>query len=187
VGVAELVSPTPLVRDSFLRAVDELVGEGRAARGSILSRWIDGFGANWRSSEGFEAFLTHLALDALPETRRPDGLVRQSTWWLVDGDDYLGRICVRPHLGNEFLRTLGGHIGYEVRPTRRGEGHATTMLREVLPYAAELGVDPALVTCDVDNLASRAVIERTLERSGGSFLDETSGKRRYHLDTGAER
>ena len=54
---------------------------------------------------------------------------------------------------------VGGHIGYEVRPSERSRGHATAMLRAVLPHAAARGIDPALVTCDVSNAASRTVIE----------------------------
>jgi predicted acetyltransferase len=39
------------------------------------------------------------------------------------------------------------------------------MLRSGLPIAAGLGIDPALVTCAVDNVASRLVIEH----AGGRF------------------
>jgi predicted acetyltransferase len=42
----------------------------------------------------------------------------------------------------------------------RRRGHATAMLRQALPIARGLGIDRALVTCDVDNVASRKVIER---------------------------
>lgn len=179
-----LVEPCAQVRESFVAAVRELVADGRAGQGSILGRWVEGFSDVWDTSAGFEAFLDYLRADALPATPRPEGLVHQHTWWLVNGADYLGRVSVRPHLGNTFLRTLGGHIGYEVPPSRRRRGYATQMLREVLPHAAALGVDPALVTCDVDNVASLRVIESVLAETGGEFLDVTGGKRRYHLLTG---
>ena len=38
-------------------------------------------------------------------------------------------------------------------------GHATAMLAAALPVARSLGIDPALLTCDDDNIASRKVIE----------------------------
>ena len=41
-----------------------------------------------------------------------------------------------------------------------------------LPIAARLGIDPALVTCDVENAASRLVIEHA-----GGRLDEPYGER----------
>jgi predicted acetyltransferase len=45
----------------------------------------------------------------------------------------------------------------------------------MLPVAVGLGIDPVLITCDDDNLASAAVIERC----GGVVQDVRGGKRRY--------
>jgi predicted acetyltransferase len=53
------------------------------------------------------------------------------------------------------------------------------MLAESLPIAAGLGIDPALVTCDTDNDASRKVIEAC----GGELEDERNGKLRYWIPT----
>lgn len=44
------------------------------------------------------------------------------------------------------------------------------MLREVLPVAASLGIEKALITCDVDNEASRRVIE-----ANGGVLEDRRG------------
>jgi predicted acetyltransferase len=55
------------------------------------------------------------------------------------------------------------------------------MLRAALPLAAHLGVDPALITCDRDNAASRRVIE-----SSGAVRDdsgEDDGVLRYWAPT----
>ena len=98
-------------------------------------------------------------------------------WWLAD-DEYLGRIAVRHRL-TPHLRDTGGHIGYDVRPSARRRGHATAMLRAVLPVARDLGIGPALVTCDVDNVASRKVIEA----NGGVLEDQRGGKLRFWVDT----
>jgi predicted acetyltransferase len=57
------------------------------------------------------------------------------------------------------------------------------MLRAALPIANELGIDPVLVTCDVENLASRRVIEA----NGGVLEDERSGKLRFWVPTGPAR
>ena len=96
----------------------------------------------------------------------------------VDGENYLGRIAVRHHL-NDFLADVGGHIGYDVRPSRRREGHATAMLRAVLPHAHALGIDSALVTCNTDNVGSIRVIEA----AGGVFEDQRGTKLRYWVPT----
>jgi predicted acetyltransferase len=76
---------------------------------------------------------------------------------------------------------MGGHIGYLVRPSARRQGHATAMLAAVLPHARAPGIDSALVTCDVDNVASRKVIMA----NGGVLEDELDGKLRFWVPTGA--
>jgi len=101
-----------------------------------------------------------------------------TTLWWVEDDEYLGRLAIRHRL-TEWLRKVGGHIGYDVRPTARRQGHATAMLRAALPRARELGIDDVLVTCDVDNVASRRVIEA----NGGRFEDERDGKLRFWVLT----
>jgi predicted acetyltransferase len=53
------------------------------------------------------------------------------------------------------------------------------MLRAALPHAHDMGIDPVLVTCDVDNLASRKVIEANL----GVLDDERQGTLRYWVPT----
>jgi predicted acetyltransferase len=174
----DLVTPTPAVRRSFLEAVEELVAEGRTGEGSMLKRWMDLFSDRWHTEEGFADFVAYLDADAQPGSPRPTGHVPQSTWWLVEGDEYLGRISVRHEL-TEWLRELGGHIGYEVRPSARRRGHATTMLRSVLPHAHALGIESALLTCDEDNVASAKVIEA----AGGVFEDRRGIKLRYWVPT----
>jgi predicted acetyltransferase len=174
----ELVAPTPVVHLSFLTAVEELVDEGRTGEGSMLKRWMDLFSDRWHTRDGFAEFVAHLEADALPGSERPTGHVPQSTWWLVDGEVYLGRISVRHEL-TRWLREFGGHIGYEVRPTARRRGHATRMLRDVLPHARDLGIDPALLTCDEDNAAS----SRVIESAGGVLEDRRGIKLRYWVPT----
>jgi predicted acetyltransferase len=92
--------------------------------------------------------------------------VPQTVLWWVAGDEYLGRLSIRHRLTAHLLHE-GGNIGFEVRPGARRRGHATAMLAAALPLAAALGVDPARLDCDVDNPASRRVIEKN-----GGVLDE---------------
>ena len=80
-------------------------------------------------------------------------------WW-VEGDEFLGHISVRHEL-NEILAAWGGHIGYGVRPSARGHGHAGAMLGAMLDYIrANLPLKRALLTVNLDNPASIRVIEK---------------------------
>lgn len=172
-----LIAPTVEVMTSFLEAMDEFVAEG--VSDSQTAGWIATFGDTWRTPEGFGAFVRQVRAEEVDETVLPERWMLTSTRWWVDGDRYLGRIAVRHRL-NDFLRDVGGHIGYDVRPTARRQGHATAMLRAVLPHARTLGIDSALVTCDSDNTASIRVIEA----SGGVLEDQRRNKLRYWVPTG---
>jgi predicted acetyltransferase len=83
------------------------------------------------------------------------------------------------HRLTDALREVRGHIGYDVRPSARRRGHATAMLTAVLPHARELGIDDALLTCDLDSIAPRKVIEA----AGGVLEDIRNGRRRYWVPT----
>jgi len=96
----------------------------------------------------------------------------------VDGADSLGRISIRHQLTPALLEH-GGHIGYDIAPKARRRGHGTAMLRAALPVAASLGIERALITCDVDNLGSRKVIEA----NGGVLEDQRAGKLRFWVPT----
>jgi predicted acetyltransferase len=132
----------------------------------------------WATAEGFAAYVAGLHADRLDETPRPDNFVPSTEFWYLEGDEYLGRLGLRHRL-NDFLLEMGGHIGYDVRPTARRRGYATAMLRAALPHAQALSIDPALVTCDTDNVGSRTVIETC----GGKLEDIRNNKRRYWVPT----
>ncbi len=172
----ELVRPTIAVQESFLEAMDEFAAEG--AHDSQTAHWIERYGDAWATREGFGEFVDSLYAEETDPETLPERWVLTSTRWWADGDRYLGRIAVRHEL-NDFLREVGGHIGYDVRPTARRQGHATAMLRAVLPHAHDLGIDPALVTCDNDNIGSIRVIESC----GGVLEDRRGDKLRYWVPT----
>jgi predicted acetyltransferase len=98
-----------------------------------------------------------------------------TTLWWVEDDRFLGRLAIRHRL-TPVLERAGGHIGYDVRPSARRQGHARAMLAAALAIAnTTLGIDEALLTCDEINVASRRVIEA----NGGRYIDTISGKRRF--------
>ena len=176
----ELIAPNASLHASYLEGWAEFAAEGRGAAddNSALGHDFQRFGDRWSGAPGFAAFVEFLTQSAVDAGPRPDGRVPQTTFWYVDSDRYLGSIRCRHRLTPGLLE-VGGHIGYDVRPTARMHGYATTMLRLVLPFAASVGIEQALLTCDLDNVASRKVIEA----NGGVLEDVREGQRRYWVPT----
>jgi len=73
--------------------------------------------------------------------------------------------CQLRHSIVERTKTVGGHIGYEIRPSERRKGYAKKMLMALLGYAKRLGLDEVRIDCDVNNVASA----RTILACGGRF------------------
>ena len=96
----------------------------------------------------------------------PDGYVQGSTFWLVDGEEYVGTGGIRHRL-TPGLERFGGHIGYAIRPSRWNQGYGTIQLRFLLAEAARLGLDRVLLTCNETNVASA----RVMEKCGGVYQD----------------
>lgn len=76
------------------------------------------------------------------------------------------------HALNKTLLDIGGHVGYGVRPTERGKGYATEILRQSLLKLKELSIDRALVTCNADNISSLKVINKNGGIEDESFIEE---------------
>lgn len=89
----------------------------------------------------------------------PKGYVPETTYWLVDKNEFIGRVSIRHEL-TEHLREIGGHIGYDIRPTKRKQGYGNKILELALQKTRELGIQKALLTCDETNVASRKIIEK---------------------------
>jgi len=180
--VPELIRPTTDLHDSFLAAMAEYVAEGRGAPAdqSNVGQNIRQYGAVWSDPAEFRRFVADVRAQELPDTLRPATYVPTTTFWWVDGREYLGRLTIRHRLAPGALGERNGHIGYDVRPSARRKGHATAMLAAALPEAAALGLARVLITCDYDNDASR----RTIESNGGVLHDRMDEKLRYWLPTG---
>ena len=178
VSVPRLVEPTVAVRDSFVAAMQEFAQEGRSGDHSMIGGDLVAWGSRWITETGFAEYVQALLRDRDEDAPRRPGWVPCTTLWWADGQEFLGRVAIRHRLTPSLLR-VGGHIGYDVRRSARRQGHATTMLAAALPVAAGLGINPALITCDAGNLASRKVIES----NGGIFEDQHGAKLRYWVRT----
>lgn len=173
----ELIRPTQDYLESFRRACVEYKAHGVTAPYIFDPDEYDGWKGNILSD--WEA---HSRGENLPE-----GWVPTTTLWLVEGTEYIATGNLRHRL-NPKLERWGGHIGYCVRPSRWGMGYGTRLLGLTLARARELGIGPALLTCDDGNISSIQVIERNggklqdrLERPDG---DRVALTRRYWVPTG---
>lgn len=173
----ELIDPTERLAASFAQAADEFIAEGRGRHydRSLVGKMIKDFAL---PAQGGDWVAQYLAVEWAWREHAPEGFVPSTTLWWADGDAFLGRISIRHYL-NDDLSEIGGHIGYDIRPTARRQGHATAMLAAALPRAAALGIEKALITCDADNIGSRKVIER----NGGVLEDQRGDKLRFWTPT----
>ena len=117
-----------------------------------------------QDAEDFAGFLLRVREDAEGSSRSP-GRVPSSLFWLVQDSRILGSSRFRHELTPELQRE-GGNIGYDIRPSARGQGFGTILLRLTLERAAASGLDCVRITCDADNIASIRVIEKN-----GGVLD----------------
>lgn len=173
-GELILRSLRPEDEHSFLDAIEEFRRERPA---------FD-FALGYVESESFERYILKQEAWSRGE-ELPSGFVPGSFFVGVVDGVVVGRVSIRYAL-NEFLSRIGGHVGYGVRLSQRRRGYATRMLQQALPICKAHGIEHALVTCDVDNVGSRQVIERC----GGVFESITDDptqdvqKRRYWIPTG---
>ena len=143
----QLIPPDPTYRASVLEALREFQAEGRSADLDLA-----------RVAADFPTYVASLHARADPANMPPER-VPETVLWLIDGETFIGRGSIR-HTRNEALIRTVGHIGYEIRPSRRRMGYGTLILTLALPWAKELGLGRVLVTCDETNVASRKIIER---------------------------
>ena len=186
--VIRLVDPAPRYQREFLDAADEFTAEGNGRYSGIVALAADASFPGITFTRGgledpaeFARYTAYLLAERRPETARPEGWVPYTVKWIVDRGVYVGRISLRHRL-TDPLYSWGGHIGYGVRPSARRRGVATEALAQMLRVCAERHIDPVLVTCDIDNVASR----RTIEHNGGVYEDTRQGKLRYWIATHAQ-
>lgn len=142
----QLVSPQTTYKKSFLDAVKEYQQEGRYTELDIKDL-----------QNNFDAFVQKLQNYSLGKDL-PAGYVPETIFWLVDNNEFIGRVSIRHYL-TDALKKVGGHIGYDIRPSKRRMGYGKKILALVLPEAKKLGINKALITCDETNIGSKKIIE----------------------------
>lgn len=115
-------------------------------------------GSSMLDSLPLDQWIGRITDNARLETVCP-GEVQTSVFFAVRRTDgrAVGMLDIRHQL-NDFLRQYAGHIGYGIRPTERGRGYGTEMLRLGLKHAAYLGLEHVMLSCYKQNSASRKII-----------------------------
>lgn len=167
----ELISPTEEYEASWHRAVGEFRNSGQAT----IKLWEVLGDPN--DLEGcVRAAQNHARGVGLP----PDW-VPYNIYWLVDGGEIVGIVSIRRKL-NDFLLREGGHIGYEIVPSKRKLGHGNKLLELVLEKAKGLGLEKVLITSLEDNIASQKIIEKCGGKIENKIEASDGLTRRYWID-----
>jgi predicted acetyltransferase len=158
----ELLAPTAGLEGAFHSLMAEDPNAAGASRFERLGR-------------DYAAFLRALDEEARGVELLP-GLVPQNVYWLVrrdaSGPVIVGASRLR-HTLNATLEDVGGHIGYDVRPSERRRGYGTLLLALTLPRARALGLPRVLLTCYAENVASARIIEK----NGGVLASQSVSPR----------
>ena len=112
----------------------------------------------------FEKYLKEINSTIVSEGHVPD-----STFFLYDEarDIFVGACNIRHYLNESLLKT-GGHIGDGIRPSERGKGYGTMIIKLALEECKKLGIDKVLMTCDKDNIGSK----KAIIKNGGILENE---------------
>jgi len=125
---------------------------------------MDGTGPLRRTEDPLE-WLAFNRLAEQPETKPDNWVPSEQFAFLRESDRKIVGMTQFRHEFNDFLRDFGGNIGYSVHPDERRKGYAKRMLTECLAVCKAFGLERVLITCLVENEASR----RTILSCGGVY------------------
>ena len=114
-------------------------------------------------TERYEDWIQSVTDNMSAETVSPDWVVTD-TYFAVDESGRVVGIIDFRHTLNDFLKDLG-NCGYSVRPSERGKGYATEMLRLLMKTARETGLKELHLSVEKDNVPS----VRTIVKNGGVY------------------
>ena len=132
---------------------------------------INGVGGLDRYLENYEGWLKKLEEDRNRPTT--EERVPAETFFLVRENDnkILGMINIRLAL-NKKLKTVGGHIGYSIRPTERRKGYNKINLYLGLLECQKHGLKKVMLSCNKENLGSAKTIQSFDAELEREFYDD---------------
>lgn len=161
-----LSKPLNIYKDSYMAALEEFQREG-------LNLIYD----KSELCKDFDKFINELInLEKKPDIVK--GHVKESIYWLIDGEKFIGRISIR-HTLNAYLSKYDGNIGFEIRPSERKNGYGNIILSLGLKEAKNIGLKEVFIMCNNLNLASKKIIEKNNGILVDKYILIIEGKHQY--------
>lgn len=153
-----LISPSIKYKESFIGAIKESQNEIRSGYTYYLLKKTGGFQPfiKWLNQH-FSEYIK-LIHDKSQGKNLPPNYAPQTDYWLVSGNDFLGRLTIR-HILNSTNFRKSGSVGLYIRPSSRGKGFGKTLLNLGLKKAKKMGLSKLLITCDQTNKISQHLIK----------------------------
>ena len=126
-----------------------------------------------KALENFQDYLNELQ-NYSKGNNLPQGEVLTSTFWLIDKKEVVGVVRIR-HQEVE----CAGHIGYDISPDYRNRGYGFQILKLALGKAINIGREEVILTCNIDNTASKKIIEKNNSKLLGTIFDEEDNEYLY--------
>lgn len=120
----------------------------------------------WTEGMSHDEHLRVLANEHRGINLAPDRVPHTMLYGFLDGV-IVGRCSIRHEL-NDYLRQIGGNIGYGVAPPYRRQGFGDQLFRAGRELLKSLGTTEALMSCTTNNAASKKLIEN----AGGILIEE---------------
>ena len=119
---------------------------------------------------------------SLEANKSHDESIDNTTYFLIVEGTIIGAANIRHDL-NHKLKKVGGHVGYGVRRSYRGQGYGSKILKKALDYLSRIDVKEALVTCEKSNTSSAKVIEKNGgEEIEPSVMEDGTEVRRFIIE-----
>lgn len=104
----------------------------------------------------------------------PQEEIATSSFWLIDKKEVVGVVRIR-HQEVE----CAGHIGYDISPDYRNRGYGFEILKLALERTINIGIEEVTLTCNINNSASKKIIEKNGGKFLGTVFDEEESETLY--------